>query len=542
MKVQPKTMLLLALALILVVAGCVPLPQGQALTIATATTGGVWHPLGSALGALITRHVPGVTATAQVTGGAIENLKLLAAGQVDLALAYDYHVARLNTGQLPAVIAGAKPARIVLGLYEHPLHIITRADTGIASLLDLKGKRVSTGALDSGAEEQAGFVFKALGIDWDKDLTRTKLGVTESAAALKAGQLDAFFWSGAVPSTASPTAALANLAADPAVKMVLLPVNGSSAETILQANPGVFHRTLIKKSEYPGLSADVETLAVTAVLASLDTFPAGPLTAILNAVFDDKTELTSVWQGATALTPEQSVAVLAPETRQYLHPAAAAVFQARETLYQVATYNALAVGQYDGVQTVGWLRQKGNLGIGTFDGLDGELIMLDGAVYQAKADGTVALAAEAVKMPFADATTFDADITQDLGALPNMAALLAALDKLIVRKDAFYAIRIDGVFQQVKVRCPPKQQQPYPTLTDALKNQVFFDYQNVKGTVVGLWSPAYVGGVNLPGYNLHFISADRTKGGHLVEGVLSSAQASLDETRSFDMVLRPVGE
>jgi acetolactate decarboxylase len=120
-----------------------------------------------------------------------------------------------------------------------------------------------------------------------------------------------------------------------------------------------------------------------------------------------------------------------------------------------------------------------------------------------------------------------------------VAALEAALDKLIVHKDAFYAIRIDGVFQQIKVRCPPKQQKPYPALADALKNQVFFEYQDIKGTVVGLWSPAYVGEVNTAGYNLHFISADHTKGGHLVEGALTEARVSLDETRSFDMVLSP---
>lgn len=541
MKTLNKAITMLVLVLMLA-AGCVPAPSGKALTIATATTGGVWYPLGSALGDLITRHVPDVTATAQVTGGAIENLKLLTAGKVDLALAYDYHVARLNTGTLPAVAAGRRPARIVLGLYEHPLHIITRADTGIASLPDLKGKRVSTGALDSGAEEQAGLVFRALGIDWDKDITRVKLGVTESAAALRAGEIDAFFWSGAAPSTATPTAALAKLAADPDVKMTLVPVNGSVAETILQANPGVFHRTRIKQGEYSGLRADVETLAVTAVLAALDTFPADRLTAILDAVFDHKTELAAVWQGVTELTPEKSVAVLAPETRQYLHPAAAAVFQQRETLHQVATIHALMTGQYDGLVTVGQLKQQGNLGIGTFDRLDGELIQLDGAVYQARADGTVALVSDAMTVPFANTTTFDADVTQDLGAIPNLAALQAALDTLMVHKDAFYAVRIDGVFQQIKVRCPPQQQKPYPGLTEALKTQVFFDYQDIKGTVVGFWSPDYVGEVNLPGYNLHFISADHTVGGHLVEGALSDAYASLDETRFFAMALRPAGK
>jgi acetolactate decarboxylase len=132
-----------------------------------------------------------------------------------------------------------------------------------------------------------------------------------------------------------------------------------------------------------------------------------------------------------------------------------------------------------------------------------------------------------------------ADVSADLGATPNLAVLQAALDKLIVRKDAFYAIRVEAVFQQVKVRSVAKQTKPYPALTDALKNQVVFEYQNLKGTLVGSWCPEYVGGVNVPGYHLHFISADRTRGGHLLEGALASAQVSLDETRAFAMALRP---
>ena len=541
MKILNRLTILLMLVLTLA-AGCVSIPTTSTLTIATATTGGVWYPLGSALAGLVTRHVPGVTATALVTGGAIENLKLLTAGRVDVALAYDYHVARLNQGALPAVAEGSQPVRIVLGLYEHPLHIITRGDSGISRVTDLKGKRVSTGATDSRAEEQAGYVFKALGIDWDRDFTRSKLGVTESAAALKAGQIDAFIWSGAVPSTAAPTAALADLAADPAVKMTIVPINGNSADAIQKANPGVFHRAYIKKGEYAGLNADVETLAVTAVLATMDSYPSGRLAAILDAIFEDKAELAEVWRGVASLSPERSLAVLAPEARQYLHPATEAVVKARETVYQVATYSALAAGLYGGVGTVGELRAHGDLGIGTFDGLDGELIMLDGAVYQARADGVVVLAADDATVPFGDTTIFDQEVNQDLGEVASVAALQAALDKLMVRKDAFYAIRIDAEFAQVKVRCPPKQQIPYPTLAEALKNQVFFEYSNVRGTVVGFWTPEYASGVNVAGYNLHFISADRTKGGHLVEGHLSGAKVSLDETRNLAMVLRPAGE
>ncbi len=532
---------LLLMLVVIALVGFVPRPQALSLKIATATAGGVWNPMGIALADLIGKHIPGVAATAQTTGGAIENLKLLASGKVDLAFAFDYHVAWLNTGKLSGIVEGKQPARILLGLYEHPLHIITRQGTGINSLTDLKGKRVSTGAIDSGAEEQAGFVLKALGIDLDKDLVRSRLAVAESAAALKEGKLDAFFWSGAVPSEAAPTAAINSLATDPAIKMVILPISGTTAETISRANPAVFHRTVIKKGEYPGLDADVETLAVTAVLTSMDTFPSSQVNAILGAVFDFKTELTSVWKGAANFTAEKSVGVLAPETTQYIHPAAAALFQNRETLYQVSTMQSLMAGRYDGIETVGALTQRGSLGIGTFDGLDGEMVVLDGKVYQVKDTGAVVPPANSVTTPFAMVTDFDADISQDLGAIPNVAALQTALEKLMVRKDAFYAIRVDGTFKTLQVRTVSKQPKPYPELELALKNQVVFDLQNVKGTVVGFWSPDYLGGVNQPGYNLHFISDDRTKGGHLVEGALTSAQAYLDETLYFDMRLSPAG-
>jgi alpha-acetolactate decarboxylase len=540
MQIRKFALVLMLVTLALV--GFAPQPQAVSLKIATATAGGVWNPMGIALGNLIGKHVPGVTATALVTGGAVENLKLLATGKVDLAFAYDYHVAWLNTGKLSGVVEGKPPARILLGLYEHPLHVITRQGTGINSLTDLKGKRVSTGAVDSGAEEQAGFVLKALGLDWDKDLLREKLGVTESAAALKEGKLDAFFWSGAVPSEAAPTAAINDLATDPKIKMVLLPIKGTMAETITQANPAVFHRALIKKGEYPGLDADVETLAVTAVLTSMDTFPASQLTSILTAVFDYKSELVSAWNGAATLTAEKSVGVLAPETVQYLHPAAAAVFQNRETLYQVSTMASLKAGHYDGFETVGGLKQKGNLGIGTFEGLDGEMVVLDGQVYQVKDTGAAAPAADSVKTPFAMVTVFDPDVSQDLGALPNVAALQTALEKLITHKDMFYAIRVDGTFKTLQVRAVAKQKKPYPELTAAIKTQVVFDYQNIKGTIVCFWSPDYLGGINDPGYHLHFISDDHTKGGHLLEGALTSARAQLDETRYFEMKLNPAGD
>lgn len=223
---------------------------GATLRLGTATVGGVWNPLGIALAELISKNIPGVTAAALTTGGAVDNLKLLTTGQLELALADESQVARINAGRLPNVSAEAKPVRIIMGLYEQPLHIVARADAGITGLADLKGRRISTGAEGSSTEEQAGYVLKALGLDWDQDITRQKLSLADSAAALKSGQLDAFFWSGAVPSETAPTR-LSDLAADPGLKLVFLSIQGGLAEKISSANPAVFHRTVIKRASTP---------------------------------------------------------------------------------------------------------------------------------------------------------------------------------------------------------------------------------------------------------------------------------------------------
>ena len=137
--------------------------------------------------------------------------------------------------------------RLVLGFYEQPLHIVTTEGTGIKTIMDLKGKRVSIGAPNSGTEEQADYVLKALGIDWNKDFSREKLGATESVAALKDGKIQAFFWSGAVP-----TSSIIDLASTPGLKMVLLPVDGEVRDKIMKANPGVFHPTRLSKRRLLG--------------------------------------------------------------------------------------------------------------------------------------------------------------------------------------------------------------------------------------------------------------------------------------------------
>jgi len=307
----------LCLVLSVAVAGA----QRLSFSIVTGGTGGVWYPLGGAIGGVVSKYVPNTDATAEVTTAAIDNLKLLTAGKAGMAFAYDYHVGWVNEGTLKGV-SGKKPVQIVMGFYEQPLHIATKEGTGIKSVMDLKGKRVSTGAPNSGTEEQADYVLKGLGIDWNRDLTREKLGATESVAALKDGKIDAFFWSGAIP-----TSSIIDLATTPGLKMVLLPVTGEAGEKILNANPGVFHKTAFAKGSYKGVDSDVQTIAITAVLMAMDDFPADRLYQIVGAIFAHTDELAAVWKDAAKLTPEKAISQIEPGALKYLHPGARKFFQ-----------------------------------------------------------------------------------------------------------------------------------------------------------------------------------------------------------------------
>ncbi len=318
-----KAVLFTLVILAVLIAACAPRPPEKlSFSIATGGTGGVWYPLGGAIGSVVTKNVANTEATSEATTAAIDNLKLLVAGKAGMSFSYDYHVIWANEGKLPTVSDKQQPVRIVMAFYEQPLHVVTKEGTGIKSLNDLKGKRVSTGAPNSGTEEQAGYVLKALGIDWDKDFAREKLGATESVAALKDGKIDAFFWSGAVP-----TSSIIDLASTPGLKMILLPISGEIADKIMQANPGVFHKSKFAKGSYSSVDADVETLAITAVLNTMESFPADRVYQIVAQIFDKKSEIAAVWKGAATLTPESSMAQLGPEAQKYMHSGSAKYFK-----------------------------------------------------------------------------------------------------------------------------------------------------------------------------------------------------------------------
>jgi hypothetical protein len=325
---RSKSLTTAVLAAVILFASAAGLPAAEKLffSIATGGTGGVWYPLGGAIGGVVGQKVPNTEATSEATTAAIDNLKLLIAERAGMAFCYDYHVGWMNDGKVEG-IQGKHNVRLVLGFYEQPFHIATFEDTGIKSVMDLRGKRVSTGAPNSGTEEQADYVLKSLGINWDKDLTREKLGATQSVSALKDNKIHAFFWSGAVP-----TSSIIDLASTPSRKLVLLPIDGEIREKIFKSNPGVFHPTVFKKGAYTGLDSDVPAIAITAVLTAMDKFPSDKMYEIAKTIFDSKLELSAVWKGANDMTPETAVNQVTPDALKYLHPGAAKFFKEKGAL------------------------------------------------------------------------------------------------------------------------------------------------------------------------------------------------------------------
>ncbi len=214
----------------------------------------------------------------------------------------------------------------------------------------------------------------------------------------------------------------------------------------------------------------------------------------------------------------------------------------KDVLFQTSTMGALLEGVYDGVISCEELTQRGDLGIGTFDGLDGEMVMLDGDIYQIKADGIARAVERSVKTPFAVVTFFEPDKVVCLDEPVQYRELQDRLDSVLPTKNIFYAFKMEGVFRYVKTRSVPRQMKPYPPLADVVRNQPTFEFRDVKGTIVGFRLPDYMEGINVPGYHLHFISADRKGGGHLLECRVENVRIEIDDTSEFHMVLPKHGD
>jgi acetolactate decarboxylase len=185
------------------------------------------------------------------------------------------------------------------------------------------------------------------------------------------------------------------------------------------------------------------------------------------------------------------------------------------TLFQVSTAGALVEGVFDGVVTIRSLREHGDMGLGTFDALDGEMLAVDGRFYQIRADGTVTEPAEDATVPFAVVARFRPEQTVTSGPIADFDVLAAQLDAMRQTNNMFYAARVEGRFAHVRTRAACKAARG-ESLVQATARQAEFDFQDFAGTMVGFWSPVYAQGLNIAGWHMHFLANDRSGGGHLL--------------------------
>lgn len=213
-----------------------------------------------------------------------------------------------------------------------------------------------------------------------------------------------------------------------------------------------------------------------------------------------------------------------------------------DTLFQVSTISDLNEGRFDGLMSFEDLQEHGDFGLGTFHALDGEMIALDGEFYQVKVDGVAYEVEGDQRTPFSAVTDFDADHEASIEGGISCKDLEAEIDGLLAaeveRYDATpFALKVDGHFESVLTRSEATQEQPYPTLSDALKGQVEFSLTGVDGTLVGFRLPQYMDGANPAGYHFHFITGDRSAGGHVLDCQTAGVEVAVDDMQDWQVSL-----
>lgn len=260
----------------------------QQLAIATGTTGGVYYPLGGGLANLLSRYIPGMSATVEVTGGSVANNQLLGAGRVGLIFSQvDASVDGIN-GNGP--YRGRKvPVRAIAVLYTNHMQVVTTTSTGIHSIADMKGKRISTGAPGSATELMAFRLIEAAGLDRDKDFrSRERLSPAESTNAIKDGKIDAYFFVSGVP-----TSAVTDLAASPGVTIQLVD-HDQYVPAIVEKYGPVYFPEVIPAGTYPGQTTDNKQMSVANILGMREDAPAELVTAILQVAWQHRTDLAQI--------------------------------------------------------------------------------------------------------------------------------------------------------------------------------------------------------------------------------------------------------
>lgn len=287
------------------------------LSIGTGGTGGVYYPLGGGLANVLSKHVPGMSATAEVTGGSVANLQLIGTGKPYLGFSMTDAAQDAFKGE--DKFKGQKvPLRTLAILYPNRMHVVSIEGTGVNTMKDLKGKRVSTGSPGSATEVMAFRVIEAAGLDKDKDMRRERLGVAESVNALKDKKIDAFFWVGGLP-----TAAVTDLASTPGVKIKMI----DHAETVGPMNKkygNLYVEDVIPRTTYSGMTADNKQATVMNILVAHENLSEQAAYNVVKAIFEKRDELIAVHKEAENFKLENQRANATPVP---FHPGALKYFK-----------------------------------------------------------------------------------------------------------------------------------------------------------------------------------------------------------------------
>jgi TRAP transporter TAXI family solute receptor len=270
--------------------------SSKQLSIATGGTGGVYYPLGGGFANILGKSIPGVTATAQVTGGSVANLQLIASGKADIAFsqvdaAWD---AISGKDKFPSKL----PITALVVMYPNHMHAVTIEGTGITKIEDMKGKRISTGSPGSATEVYAFRVLEAAGLDHTKDIIKERLGVVESVNAVKDKKIDAFFWVGGLP-----TAAVTDLAATPNTKVKILDIAHLTAKMNDKYGP-LYAEATIPASTYKGMDKDAHNNTVWNIMAVNANMPEDLAYQITKTMLEKRDELALVHKEALNIKPE----------------------------------------------------------------------------------------------------------------------------------------------------------------------------------------------------------------------------------------------
>jgi TRAP transporter TAXI family solute receptor len=291
----------------------------QNISIATGGTGGVYYPLGGGIAAALSKYVPGMQATAEVTGGSVANLQLIGTGKpyIGLSMADAAQDALQGHGKFTS---GKLPVRTLMVMYPNRMHVVTVEGTGISKITDLKGKRVSTGSPGSATEVMAFRVIEAAGLDKDKDMTRERLGVAESVNAVKDRKIDAFFWVGGLP-----TAGVTDLANTPGLKIKMID-HADLVGKMNQKYGNLYVEDVIPKSVYHGMEADNHQATVMNILVANENMDDKTAYNIVKTIFEKRDDLIAVHKEAANFKLENQKSSASPLP---FHPGAAKYYAER---------------------------------------------------------------------------------------------------------------------------------------------------------------------------------------------------------------------